>query len=75
MTGFVIFVVLVTLAVWLLWKVGLLDALLGGWQNEVRRQRLLDELHRHDHEVLDGTPPRRQAMNDAAGQSWRNRFE
>ena len=44
-------------------------------RRQKRRTRLLRELQKADGAVQREYGAARRAMNDAAGQSWRNRFE
>lgn len=40
-----------------------------------KRQRLVQRLHAADREIREEARKARHAMNTAAGQNWRNRFE
>lgn len=40
-----------------------------------RREQLAARLYRADHQIRKEANKARRDMNDAAGQSWRNRFE
>lgn len=53
---------------------------LGVWvanhlERSSRGTRLRDHLHRADSHITNDHTAARKAMNDAAGQSWRNTFE
>lgn len=50
-----------------------------GWRVEAQEQRrkrqLVSRLHSVDVRLAQDSRAAKRAMNDAAGQSWRNRFE
>lgn len=74
MTGLVIAVVLLGVGAWLLWS-GLLGGLTGSVRDELDRERMRRELLSRDADLAREHRRARRAMNDAAGQSWRNPFE
>lgn len=53
---------------------GLREAVQSG-REWIERQRVVVQLHQTDAKVAADHAKARRAMNDAAGQSWRNPFE
>lgn len=68
MTGLVLLFVVLALA-------SLLVGLVRRQIEAQRKRRLVRELRQTDERVGRDAKAARRAMNDAAGQSWRNRFE
>lgn len=74
MSGWLIGLAVVGLVVWLA-STGHVEGLLDVWRQRSREMHIYAQLHARSDEVAGEHRRARQAMNDAARQSWRNPFE
>ncbi|RNI17025.1 hypothetical protein [Flexivirga caeni] len=76
MVKFLFLAVATVAIVWIVWLVAALGIFLWHEYEQDRRQaRLQRELHRADDQLAAALRDAKKQMNQAAGQSWRNRFE